>query len=95
MNDLQLLKVGEALFYTPSFAASVPEAASVTGITFTVEPVASLTLTGQTNDLANARASIKASGAAHGRVYTLKATATLDNGETIVKGIAIKGYNGA
>lgn len=95
MNDFQLLKVGESLFYTPNFAAEVPETAIVTGITFTVEPVGSLTLGSQTNDLANSRASIKASGSAHGRSYVLKASAALDNGETIVKAIAIKGFNDA
>jgi hypothetical protein len=95
MNDFQLLKVGEALFYTPNFAAEVPDSATVTGITFSVEPAASLTLGNQTNDLANSQASIKASGSAHGRSYVLKAAAVLSNGETLVKAIAIKGFNDA
>lgn len=93
MNDFQLLKVGEALFYTPNFANEVPVDAAITGITFSVEPVAGLTLTGQTNDLANSQASIKASGAAHGARYVLKGTAALDNGETLIKSISIVGFN--
>lgn len=95
MNDFQILKVGESLLYTPTFEGQVPDAAKVTGITFSVEPSGSLTLDTQTNDLANSRASIRASGAAHGRSYVLKASAVLDNGETLVKAIGIKGFNDA
>ncbi len=93
MNDFQLLKVGEALLYTPNFAAEVPAEAAITGITFSVEPVGSLTLSGQTNDLANSQASIKASGAAHGSRYVLRCTAALDNGETLIKSISLVGFN--
>lgn len=95
MNDFQILKVGESLLYTPTFEGQVPDAATVSSIAFTVEPAASLTLDTQTNDLANSRASIRASGATHGRSYVLKASATLSNGETLIKAIAIKGFNDA
>jgi hypothetical protein len=94
MNDYQVLPVGGELIYTPDFSADVPAGSAVTAIAFTVEPAGSLALAGQSNDYAEGQASIRVSGSAHGGRYTLKATATLDNGEVIPKFIAIVGVNG-
>lgn len=94
MNDLQFLPVGGALYYTPDFSSDIPATATCTAIAFTVQPVGSLTLSDQVDNLASGQSSIKVSGASHGLNYTLKATATLDNGETLVKNIGLRGYNG-
>lgn len=94
MNDFQLLPVGAELAYTLNFAAEVPAAAAIDAIAFTVEPVDTITLEGQTNDLANSQATIRVSGASHGQRYILKGAATLNNGETLTKAVALIGYNG-
>lgn len=90
MNDYQLLPVTAGLYYTVDFSAEVPAGESITDVTFTAT---GLTATGKQTDLPNSKASIRLSGAAHGKQYTLLAVATLSTGETVPKTVTFVGWN--
>ena len=92
MNDHQLLPVEGALAYTVDFTDVLPAAVTVTACVWSSTPA--LTLDSQSDNFANNKSTIKASGAAHGVTYTLQAKGTGSNGETYVKDITVVGFNG-
>lgn len=98
MNDYQLISTESSLIYTADFSDVLAGSVLVTDCAWTIGPVsgspAAPTLSSQTDDFANARSSIRVSGAVHGAHYILQAKATLSNGEVVVKDIALLGFNG-
>ena len=90
MTDFFLQQVDAELYYTFDFSADIASPATLQSVTFTASGI---TLSGQSNDLGNKRASIKVSGAEHGRRYVLQAAGLTSTGETIVKDITLQGFN--
>jgi hypothetical protein len=91
MYDLFMIGVGAELFYTFDFSADVSTPATLANVVFTAD--AGITLSAQANDLNNKRASIKVSGAEHGRTYVVQAVGTTSTGEKIVKDVTLQGFN--
>lgn len=92
MNDYQLLPVEAGLAYTADFSQELPDTVTLTAVTWSITP--SITLAGQVDSLGTAQSTTRVSGAAHGITYNLQSKGTLSNGETIVKDIALQGFNG-
>jgi hypothetical protein len=91
MNDFFLHAVNASLYYTFDFSADIASPATLVSVTFSSAD--GLTLTGQSNDLSNGRASIRVSGAEHGLTYVVQATGVTSSGESIVKDITLQGFN--
>ena len=98
MNDYQLIPVEASLIYTADFSDVLVQGVVVTACEWSISPVsgspAAPTLAAQSDDFANKQSSIRVSGATHGGRYVLQAKATLNNGEVVVKDIALVGFNG-
>lgn len=90
MPRLLLLRTGASLLHTFDFSDQVPATVTVSGVSFTG---VGLTLDNQSNDLPNNRATIRVSGAEHGKTYQLRGIATLSNGETVPDEATIRGWD--
>jgi len=92
MGQPLLIDPVAGLIYTFDFSAEVPSGASVTGITVTAP--SPLVASGKSDDLPNKLTRVLISGAAHGGIYQVEATATLSNGETLNQAATLRGWNG-
>jgi len=90
--DVFCQDVSGELLYTFDFSDVVPAGIVVNSIAITSAP--SLTNYLTDNDYTNNAATYGLRGIEHGKLYNVKAVATLDSGEKPVKTVTIRGWQG-
>jgi hypothetical protein len=98
LNDEQMFPAEGELTYTFDFTDSLPTDVTVIGVAFTISPQSgsplSPSVSGQVDDLASNRSTIRVSGVQHGATHVLQGKGTLSNGEIIPKDVILRGFNG-
>ena len=95
-NDFQMLPVSAKLAYTFDFSGALSASSPLPTVTdITVTGSNGITISDQSNDYASYQATVLLSGATHGSMYLVQATATMSNGEQIPKDLTVIGSNGA
>jgi hypothetical protein len=97
-DDFQFLPTQGVLNYTVDYSADLAGGATLTAVAWSITPQSGSPLTpsvsGQSNNYAEAQSTITVQGGLHGSSYVLQAIGTTSAGEQIPKDISLLAFNG-
>ncbi len=100
MSDYFAIPVDAILNYQFEWDDMIPSASpaiTMTNVDYEISPSSSpqtLNVADEEEAFSQYQSTVMLQGAVHGVTYQLKATATLSNGEHIVKTVTLRGFNG-